>query len=435
MSYVINALIPFLLLPVLSRHLSPADYGIVAMFSITLSMVHLITGMSTRGAIARQYFDRDEIDFPEYVGNCFIILTGSTLIVSIILFLFHRMLISLLGIPLPVLYAVIFVASANFIITIYLTILQVQQKAISFGIIQFSQAALLSVLSLYFVVGLQQNYWGRIWAQVIMSGGLALVSMIFLIRGKWIRWHYNRDYLLDALKFGAPLVPHQIGGFLMTATGRYLLTHMVGIESTGLYSVGAQIGSVIDSAAIMFNYAYQPWLFGKLKSNQIADKYNIVKLTYAYNVFILVVVGGLALFTPWIANVFIGPQFHGSSPFIFWVALAGAFHGMYFMVTNYVFFAKRTAILAWVTLISGILNVGISFLLVKQNGAIGVAQGMAIAQCCAFVFTWIWSARVYPMPWSLRPPSLSPKDTSAVKLTATNGETESSQLISQRPDA
>src|SRR5665648_509182 len=76
----INASIPFLLMPVLTRYLNPEDYGVVAMFGVLLSFLVPFTGLNSHGAIARKYYDRDEVDLPTYVTNCLLILITSTLI-------------------------------------------------------------------------------------------------------------------------------------------------------------------------------------------------------------------------------------------------------------------------------------------------------------------------------------------------------------------
>ena len=49
----INAAIPFSIMPILTRYLTPSDYGTVAMFGVLLSFVAPFTGLSINGAIAK----------------------------------------------------------------------------------------------------------------------------------------------------------------------------------------------------------------------------------------------------------------------------------------------------------------------------------------------------------------------------------------------
>jgi O-antigen/teichoic acid export membrane protein len=62
-STIINAAVPFLLLPIFTHYLTPTDYGIVSMFSVLGSFIMPFIGFSTVGVISREYFNRDTIDF------------------------------------------------------------------------------------------------------------------------------------------------------------------------------------------------------------------------------------------------------------------------------------------------------------------------------------------------------------------------------------
>jgi Na+-driven multidrug efflux pump len=75
------------------------------------------------------------------------------------------------------------------------------------------------------------------------------------------------------------------------------------------------------------------------------------------------------------------------------------FSGMYYLVTNYIFFAQRTGRLAVVTATTAIINIALTYALITVNGGLGAAQSMAISFAISFVLTWIVSQRAYPMPW------------------------------------
>ena len=81
---IVNAAIPFLLLPILTRVLTPADYGVVAMFSIMVSIFGALTGLSVHGAIGVRYFELDRKALARYVADCVTILCVSTLVVLLL---------------------------------------------------------------------------------------------------------------------------------------------------------------------------------------------------------------------------------------------------------------------------------------------------------------------------------------------------------------
>jgi O-antigen/teichoic acid export membrane protein len=398
---MINSAIPFLLMPVLTRYLTPTDYGIVAMFGVLLSFVAPFTGLSINGAIARQYYERDETDMSRYISNCLLILLSSTIIVGITFYFLAEPISKVASFPMQWMWAVIIVSAAQFINRINLTLWQVQVRPVSYGIYQISQTVLNLGFSLWFVVGLGMDWQGRIQAQVIAFVSFAIFGLFLLYRNGWIKFKVDREYIKSALNFGVPLIPHSLGIVMMTMTDRIFITNMVGVNATGLYTVGYQIAMPISLLYTAFNRAYVPWLFEKLTYSGQRIKNKIVKLTYLYFVIILILSLGLAVIAPWLLSFFVGKDFASASSFVLWLAIGNAFTGMYLMVTNYIFYAKKTAILAWITFFTAITSIVLNYILISRNGAIGAAQAMTLTCFIRFMSTWVFSSRAYAMPWNI----------------------------------
>ena len=71
---LINASIPFLLIPLLTKKLSTEEYGILSMTTIVLNILTPLVGFSAVGSINRKYFDLANQHFSRYVGNAVYIL-------------------------------------------------------------------------------------------------------------------------------------------------------------------------------------------------------------------------------------------------------------------------------------------------------------------------------------------------------------------------
>src|SRR3989344_4862395 len=79
-SSAINGAIPFLLLPILTRFLNPADYGIVTVFTTLISFYNVFIGLNINGAVFNKYFfssGKNDFNFGEYLFNCILVLTAS----------------------------------------------------------------------------------------------------------------------------------------------------------------------------------------------------------------------------------------------------------------------------------------------------------------------------------------------------------------------
>jgi len=401
-SNVLNAAVPFLMLPVLTRYLTPVDYGIVAMFNVLVGVTAPFAGLSVHGAINRYYFDRERLDFPRFVANCILILAAGTIIVSLVLLFSAGYVSRITGFPASWLWAVPAVSFFRFFTLIVLALWQVRMMALRFGLYQILLTSFNLGISIWLVVGLGMDWRGRIEGELAALAVFAVAGFVVLSRGGWLRYEFDPGYIRRALRFGLPLIPHTLGMWAITMIDRVFITNMVGISATGVYTVGYQIGMIIAIVQESFNRAWAPWLFGKLENGEPGIKTTIVKITYLYFVLIIAAALLLSLAAPWFLSFFVGKDFASSSRYVLWIALGYAFNGMYKMVTNYIFYAKKTHLLAVVTFLTALVNIILNYILISWKGAIGAAQATTLAFLFSFLFTWFVSARVYEMPWRLK---------------------------------
>ena len=302
-------------------------------------------------------------------------------------------------VPYPWLLLVVPLVLSRTVAACFLALLRVREEAVRFGVAQNLHSLAALSLSVILVVGVGLTWRGRIAADVIAWLAFAVVSILLMARWGWISISFDRSYARHLAAFGIPLIPHVLGAALIVQTDRLLLTNMVGVDQTGLYVVAFQLTMVIELVAVSFNNAYTPWLFERLANVNNAIRHQLVRYTYLQFGLMAAFAVLVAVVMPRIVTVLLGPAFEASGQFVGWLALGFLFSGMYYMVTNYIFFAQRTAWLAAVTILVAIVNVPITYILIAQNGAVGAAQASAIAFGLSFVGTWIVSQRAYPMPW------------------------------------
>jgi O-antigen/teichoic acid export membrane protein len=397
-----NAAIPFLMLPLFTRYLTPEDYGVVAMYQVLLGIVGAFTGLNVHGAVIRRYYDRDVIDFPQYVSNCLYVLGGSVLITGILMWGLAAPISHYMQFPAGWLWTVLLSSAGQFLALLILYIWQAQEKPMKYAVFQISQTFSNVCVSALLVVGLGMGWKGRVLGQVFSCLVFGSLSLVLLQHGKWLRWELCEGYVRNALAFGLPLIPHAIGMYVITATDRVLLANLRGVAETGIYVVAIQIGMVVYLLQDSFNQAWVPWFYAELKRNDAQARRRIVKLTYAYDILITLVALGFAFAAAKLLGVFVGRKFVAAASYLPWVCMGYAFNGMYKMVTNYCFYAEKTRVVSCVTFCTAIVNAIACYLLIKMNGAVGAAQGTMIALFLSFILTWIAAARIYKMPWSFR---------------------------------
>lgn len=392
-------LVPIGLLPLLTRELTPTEYGIVAMFTVFMQMMGLIAGLSVHGAVGMRYFDRDELDFPRFVGTCVIILVASVVAMFVLVGLLSPILERIIGIPRKWLLIAVIASAFAFMAQVRLAIWQSEKRPVPFAILRSTQAGMDIGLSLLFVLALGLAWQGRtggIALALFISGTLALVS---LRHGGWIRFSFDKEYARRALTFGVPLIPHALGGFLVTTVDRIMITNIFDIASTGVYMVAVQIGMLVLLVADAFARAASPWLIETLKENDPRKDLAIVRATYLYFVAILGFSLLVGLSVPPVLAFIAGPEYSQASTIVPYLAIGQAIGGLYLIMSNYVFYSGRTGRLAAISLLSGLINLGLSYTLLPTLGLRGAAVAFIAGQTAMFLGTWWLAARWRPMPW------------------------------------
>jgi O-antigen/teichoic acid export membrane protein len=401
-SNILNAAIPFALLPILTRYLSPAEYGEVAMFTTLVGALGAFVGLNVVGAAGRKYFDgdhgRDELR--HFIAACLQILLVSSAVAFVVIFVFRSRIAGWLGLQSHWILWAVFMCSVSMVVQLRLGQWQVRKQARQYGAMQISQSVVNMVLSLLLVVVLLQGAGGRITAQLWVAGIFAAVALALLQRDGLLGFLvFSPRYLKEALAFGVPLIPHIGGIFLLSSVDRFVINAELGLAETGVYMVAVQLAGAMALVFDAINKAYVPWLFERLKRDDYEEKRQIVRYTYAW--FILVLLGAALAFVigPRLVTLIAGQQYAQAGEVIGWLALGQAFGGMYLMVTNYIFYSKRTGLLSLATITSGIINIMLLLVLVKLFGITGAAVGFSVAMAIRFLLTWWVANRRYPMPW------------------------------------
>lgn len=399
-SSIINAAIPFLLLPLLTTRLTPADYGIITMFATVQAFLYPILGVNLEGAIARKFYSKDT-DLAVYIGNCLMIFAITTILSFLLFYLLSEMIESYTYIPQNWVLLIPLVCAAQFVCMLALVLWQVREMPLRYAGFQISQSGLNALLTLLFLVIFAYNWQGRIMAIFLSAFFFMLVAIYYIIKQRDVKFKYNKTYLKHALIYGGGLIPHAIGSMLILMTNRLFLTKMISVEESGMYAVSNQVCTAISFLTISFNNAFVPWLFKKLTLDDIHEKVKIVKLTYLYFVGIIFIGFLYFIIQPVLFHIFIGKHFLPSLSYSFWITLGFVFQGMYFMVTNYINYAEKTHLQAILTISIGLLNFPLNYFCITFFGAIGAAISFAAIYFIFFVSTWVLSSKVYKMPWAL----------------------------------
>lgn len=401
---LINASIPFLLLPILTRYLTPGEYGVVAVFQVWCSLLAVICGLNTYGAATRKHYDYDEPDkyMGDYISACVTILVISAIVVTVLLLPFLGVLSELLGLSEGWILAGVVFAVGNFMVQLRLRQWQVRKKPVRYGQFQISQSAMNAGLSLLLVIVLTMGVDGRLIGVTSAMLLFGCIGALLLWRDKLLVFGWQPGLMRDALSFSVPLLPHFAGSFLLLTVDRAVISSTLGLEAAGHYMVAVQLALALNLLLQSIHKAYVPWLFERIKRDDSEEKTQIVRGSYIYFA-ALAAVALLAFLVGKPVLVFIaGASYAPAGDIIGWLVLAQAIRGMYYVVSSYLMYAKKTQQISWITIISGAINIVLLLILLKAYGLVGAAWAVCAGAAIQFLLSWYMASRAVAMPWSPR---------------------------------
>lgn len=392
--------LPFLLLPVLTRALGPAEYGQVVAFALIVALTGSLAGFNVHAAVGVMWFRRDSEDMRRLVGMAMILALLSTAVIApataLILYLRPE-----IGAGLSPLWgaAAAVTAGANVVVQARLGLWQAQDKPWRVGALQFTTAALNIGASLFALLVLGFGAAGRNGGYAAATIVAASLAVLALARGGEMTRHVRRQDMVDLVRFGCPLAVHILAGAILATADRWVVSIRLDAQALGIYGAGAQLGMVMAILGDAFVKAYAPWLYGRLRSDTPEDR--LWAVGAAYGVIPLFLVTGLALgiFLHFASGVVLGPAFAASAVVLPWFMLGGALNGVYLSISSLYFFSGRTGLLAMVTITSGVISLLLTIALTLSLGMIGAAMGYAAAQGVLGLTAMIVAMRTFDLPW------------------------------------
>ncbi len=392
-------IVPFLLLPILTRLLSAEDYGIIGTYQASLTLVMAFVGLNTNAAIIRNYRDLVDADFTEYIGSSLAVLSLTFIVSIIFISIFSSTLSRVVGIPFEWLLTIPLAALGAFAFNTMLSVFRVRGNALAFGGWNTASATVNILCSLILVLTILGDWRGRVLGLSFSHLVFGLAAIAILVRSGDVAIPKSTIYIRDAVVFGSPLVLHKLAAWMTMMLNRPMLSQLAGFKATGLFSVGCMIASAVVVVETAFEQAWTPWLYSKMKEQSMRSKVLVVRVTYAYFAGLLLLAIIVTIVARIVLPLAVGPEFEGVEDFVLLVSLAYAANGMKKVCLGFILYSKRTEVIALLSSGIAILSIILNYYLISTKGAIGAAQAMLATLGIAWLATWLTAGRLSPMPW------------------------------------
>jgi O-antigen/teichoic acid export membrane protein len=399
MGRYLDKLIGFLLIPLYTRYLVPADYGILALLSIVSSLGFIFLNLGQSSALFRSYFDHDD-----EAGRQTVLSTATWLtllyclpfILCCVLFARH---ISVLLIGDPQYVGLVLLVGFTIVARVFLRIpfalLRAQEKSLRYSTLSAGKGFVQIVLTLVLVIALGQGVFGVLLGAFGSEAAFCLIllgSMLWTVR----RWHFSTRTARDLLSFGFPLVPAGIAGFVLDLSDRYFLKLYGTLSEVGLYALGYRLGEIIWEVVWAMQLAYPQFVLVNEKDPQAPHLYARVFTYYFAGLGFIVLI--LSVYAQEIVRVMAAPEYHQAYRVVPLIALGQLFRGFVLIGPVGLTLKRKTTYHALMAMIAATLNLWLNYLWIPPYGMVGAAAATAIAfGVQALLITGI-SQRYYRIP-------------------------------------
>lgn len=398
-SSVINKAIPFLLLPILTKYLSPEEYGILALYQVMISFVMPLIGMNMQNNITRNFFSKSKEFVGKVVFNILVVLTITTLVVTTVISVYLFFGGPHFSIPQRWIYALPVLAFMGMLNDCNLSILRNSKKPLIYGAFEISKTIIDLSLTILLIVVYSFDWEGKAIGMLVSTTVIGLVSLYRMWKKGYLLFEVDKSQIREIFRISLPLIPHALGGVIMALGDRIFIDQMVGTAEMGIYTVGYQFGMIMTLVTTAFNQTWTPWMYELLAQNKEENKVKIVKATYMVCLGFILMAIGITVISYFLLPYMTTKEYHGAFIHVIWIALGYAFFGMYTLVFPYGVHVGKTSYLGIITFSAAIINMAANYVLIKMNGPVGSAQATLISYIFMFFSVWWYSNKLYPMPW------------------------------------
>ncbi len=217
---ILSKLMPFLLIPYLSRKLGTEGYGQLSYYQTYLMLFIVVIGLTQEGAVARYFYvyGKRGIDLILRTGYVYAIILG--LVIFSVCWLLDSSILMYISIA----------SVLRVFVNVQLSIWQCKKRPLTYTFIQF----LLTLTSVVFTIAffeLSNNLLVEKYFIALLLGNLIVFFIAYFLYRRDIKKMRNfslsnyKTALLYLFSFGVPLLLHNVSGLIKGQADRFLIYH------------------------------------------------------------------------------------------------------------------------------------------------------------------------------------------------------------------
>lgn len=395
---VLQNIVSIVMLPVYTRFLTPADYGVLNLLEVIVSLVGVFVGSQLAAGIMRYYFAaRGPEDAGHVISTAMImVLSGKALGVAVVLLGADGIAPFVFGEPGYAgylrLFAFVLITDALF--QIPFMYLRVLERPATFVALSVAKLVLQLGLNIYFVVYLELAVLGVIYASILSGAVLGGAMALWMLNSTGGRFRMRHARKL--LTYSWPIVIAGFVGFYVGQGQRYFLNVFWDLAQVGLFGLAWRIAEMIN--VLVWRPINQVWGVQRFKVYKMPDGVETFQRMFRLVVLLFAVVGtGIAIIAEEVLEVMSDRAFWAAAEIVPFLVVAAVLQPLEIFSRMGIVASEETQHILYGRLLAGVVAT-IGFLsLIPPLAGIGAALSMVAARSAMLWWVHRQARKFYDM--------------------------------------
>ncbi|KIH75472.1 Membrane protein involved in the export of O-antigen and teichoic acid [Geoalkalibacter ferrihydriticus] len=397
---VVQKGVGFLMIPVYTHFLSPAEYGVLEMMDLTMMVLSMITGMKIGGAVIRFYFRYDSLEEKrEVLSTGLIGITIFALSMALVLEALARPISGLLlgSVEYYRFFQIIFISMAlQTVAVVPESLLLAQKRSVVFSTITLLTFVSYLSLNILFIVGMKMGVMGMVLSTVITK--IFNVSMLFAVTRGEFSFSFSVEKFKAMLAYSLPLIPAGLCMFAIHYSDRFFIQKYVGLESLGIYSLGYKFGMIIS--ILVTQPIFRIWNTQRYEIAKSADADIVFGRMFTYILFAFLGAGlVISTLIDEIIGIMAPAQYQGAAAVVALIVCGYILFGCASFTQLGMFINYKTKYVAYINFATALLNVVMNLVLISRFGIMGAAVSTMLTFFSLAFLSYLVSQKLLPVKY------------------------------------
>lgn len=385
---IINKIIPFFMVPIVTRMFPSTSYmGLNELFNTISNFANTIALFGMYDAMFRFFFEKDDFEYKKSICTTalFFVISNTMIVIFIMLFFRKWLAITFFG-NIKYMYFVIIAALGTIINA--LSVMMAAPTRMENKRRVFLITNIISPLIAYTIsITLLMNKMYEIALPIgSLISSIGITSVFIILNHKWFSVSsFDFAKIKVLLTIALPVVPISFIYWIFNSCDRLMVTNMISVEATGIYSVGAKFGTISQLIYTAFSGGWQYFVYSTMKeNNQVETNSKIFEYLAAISFIATIAICSIIYF---VFNLLFEPEYLDAylvTPYLF---LAPLLQMLFQVLGSQMTIHKKTWMNTLFLVIATLFNIGANYILIPKFGVEGAAISTLAGYTIAIVLS------------------------------------------------